>query len=66
MQSLQAEIERLASAEKLGADARQIFLQFRDQLTRGEIRAAEKSGGEWKINVWGAGADGKRRMPELR
>ena len=52
MQALRAEIERLVSAEKLGPDARQTFLQFRDLLTRGEIRAAEKVGGEWKVNVW--------------
>jgi 2,3,4,5-tetrahydropyridine-2,6-dicarboxylate N-succinyltransferase len=52
MQSLHAEIEKLSSAEKLGSDARQTFLQFRDLLTRGEIRAAEKVGGGWKVNVW--------------
>src|SRR5215470_9950394 len=52
MQSLQTDIERLSSAEKLDADARQTFLQFRDLLTRGEIRAAEKVGGAWKVNVW--------------
>src|SRR6266704_2107022 len=52
MQSLQSEIERLTSMEKLGPDARQTFLQFRDQLTRGEIRAAEKIDGQWKVNVW--------------
>jgi len=52
MQSLRGEIERLASAEELGPDARQTFLQFRDQLTRGEIRAAEKIDGQWKVNVW--------------
>src|SRR5437870_9865646 len=52
MQSLQSEIERLASMEKLGPDARTTFLDFRDQLTRGEIRAAEKIDGHWKVNVW--------------
>jgi 2,3,4,5-tetrahydropyridine-2,6-dicarboxylate N-succinyltransferase len=52
MQSLQGEIERLASAEKFGPDARQTFLQFRDLLTRGEIRAAQKIDGQWKVNVW--------------
>jgi 2,3,4,5-tetrahydropyridine-2-carboxylate N-succinyltransferase len=52
MQSLQAEIARLASVEKLGPDARQTFLQFRDLLTRGEIRAAEKINAQWKVNVW--------------
>jgi 2,3,4,5-tetrahydropyridine-2,6-dicarboxylate N-succinyltransferase len=52
MPSLQAEIERLASAENLGDDARKTFLQFRDLLTRGDVRAAEKVGIDWKVNVW--------------
>ena len=52
MQSLQSEITRLANTEKLESDARQTFLQFRDLLTRGEIRAAEKVAGGWKVNVW--------------
>src|SRR5947207_360144 len=52
MQSLQAEIERLASAEKLAPDARHTFLQFRDLLTRGEIRAANNVYGQWTLNVW--------------
>ena len=52
MQSLQSEIERVSSSEELGDDARQTFLHFRDLLTRGEIRAAEKVGGAWKVNVW--------------
>jgi 2,3,4,5-tetrahydropyridine-2-carboxylate N-succinyltransferase len=52
MQSLQSEIERLTSADKLGPDARQTFLQFRDLLTRGEIRAAERVDGTWRVNVW--------------
>src|SRR5213078_690110 len=52
MSSLRAQIERLASAEKPGPEAHNVFLQFRDQLTRGEIRAAEKIDGQWKINVW--------------
>ena len=52
MSSLQSEIERLASAEKPDPEARDIFLEFRDQLTRGEIRAAEKTDGQWTVNVW--------------
>jgi 2,3,4,5-tetrahydropyridine-2,6-dicarboxylate N-succinyltransferase len=52
MHSLQTEIERLASGNRLGSDARAVFLKFRDALTRGEVRAAEKSKGEWKVNVW--------------
>jgi len=55
MQSLQTEIERLYA---LGAEARQdkrameLFLEFRDALTRGEIRSAEKREGRWQANTW--------------
>ncbi len=52
MQSLKSEVERLASGEHLSRGAREIFLEFRDALTRGEIRAAEKVHGEWRVNVW--------------
>jgi len=52
MDSLQSQLERLAAAAQLGRDAREIFLKFRDALTRGEIRAAERQGNNWKVNVW--------------
>src|SRR5215472_4371747 len=56
MQELQAEIERLYSAGVLeGTDrvgAREVFLEFRDALTRGLIRAAEKRYGQWQVNTW--------------
>src|SRR5258707_3427094 len=52
MHSLQSSIERFASTEELGSDARAAFFEFREQLTAGKIRAAEKVGGEWKVNVW--------------
>jgi 2,3,4,5-tetrahydropyridine-2,6-dicarboxylate N-succinyltransferase len=52
MESLQSQIERLASADQVGQDARETFLKFRDALTRGEIRAAEKTRTDWKVNVW--------------
>jgi len=52
MQSLKSEVERLASGEHLNPGARETFLEFRDALTRGEIRAAEKVHGEWRVNVW--------------
>jgi 2,3,4,5-tetrahydropyridine-2,6-dicarboxylate N-succinyltransferase len=51
MHALQSEIEGLY-AKKSSASERDTFLKFRDALTRGEIRAAEKTGGEWKVNVW--------------
>ena len=52
MPSLQSEIERLASTADLSPHARGAFLDFRDALTHGRIRAAEKVGGEWKVNLW--------------
>ncbi len=33
-------------------DARKTFLEFREQLTQGKIRAAEKINGDWKVNAW--------------
>jgi 2,3,4,5-tetrahydropyridine-2,6-dicarboxylate N-succinyltransferase len=52
MHSLQSSIGRFFSTEELGSDARAAFLEFREQLTAGKIRAAEKVGREWKVNVW--------------
>jgi 2,3,4,5-tetrahydropyridine-2-carboxylate N-succinyltransferase len=55
MSQLQAEIERLFA---LGMDARgqtgamDTFLAFRQALTRGELRAAEKRDGRWQANAW--------------
>lgn len=55
MHPLQAGIERLYA---LGPEARNVngargvFGDFREALTRGDIRAAEKVDGEWKVNVW--------------
>ena len=54
MNLLQTQIERLSSlADPARApEARSVFEQFRDCLTRGEIRAAERDGHNWKVNVW--------------
>jgi len=54
MSSLRESIERLAGAGEAERDpeARKMFLEFRDQLTQGKIRAAEKIDGEWKVNAW--------------
>ena len=54
MPSLQSAIERLATSGEVeqNPDARKIFLEFREQLTQGKIRAAEKIDGEWKVNAW--------------
>src|SRR6202167_1512162 len=53
MESLRSAIERLASLEvESNPDARQIFMDFRDELTQGKIRAAEKIDGQWVVNIW--------------
>jgi 2,3,4,5-tetrahydropyridine-2-carboxylate N-succinyltransferase len=54
MPSLQSAIERLATLGEIehNPEARQTFLKFRDQLTQGKIRAAEKIDGQWKVNAW--------------
>lgn len=54
MTSLQASIERLASPGEVerSPEARQTFLEFRDALTQGKVRAAERRGREWVVNVW--------------
>ena len=52
MHSLKSQIERLASANQLGQDAREVFLKFRHALTWGEIRAAEQIDGKWRVNTW--------------
>lgn len=56
MHPLQAQIESLyTGAAPAGSGlepARQLFQQFREALTRGEIRAAEKKDGHWRVNAW--------------
>ncbi len=54
MPSLQSSIERLASLGEVESnpEARNVFVEFRDQLTQGKIRAAERSGNNWIVNVW--------------
>src|SRR5579884_1966828 len=53
MSSLQSSIEQLIADRELKRDeARNILEEFREQLTQGEIRAAEKVDGNWKVNVW--------------
>jgi 2,3,4,5-tetrahydropyridine-2,6-dicarboxylate N-succinyltransferase len=54
MSSLQSAIERLASLGDVEhiPEARQTFMEFRDQLTQGKVRAAEKINEQWVVNVW--------------
>ena len=55
MRELQRQIESLYA---MGADAAafpgasDVFSQFRDALTAGTIRAAEKIDGRWRTNEW--------------
>src|ERR1022692_2720744 len=54
MQSLKASIERLAALGEVehNPEARPVFFEFRDALTQGKIRAAEKIDGRWLVNTW--------------
>jgi 2,3,4,5-tetrahydropyridine-2,6-dicarboxylate N-succinyltransferase len=56
MTNLQVDIEKFYAAGSLTGDdaasARQTFAAFRDALTAGSIRAAEKQNGEWRVNAW--------------
>jgi len=55
MSNLQHDVERhYAAGAAASSDpaARVTFEQFRDALTRGEIRAAEKIDGVWQTNAW--------------
>jgi 2,3,4,5-tetrahydropyridine-2-carboxylate N-succinyltransferase len=54
MKKLQAAIEHFFAAPK-GAntqEARQAFLEFREALSQGRVRAAEKKGDRWVVNAW--------------
>src|SRR5581483_8556754 len=54
MHPLQPAIERLATLGEVeqSPEARKTFLEFREELTKGNIRAAEKIDGEWVTNAW--------------
>jgi 2,3,4,5-tetrahydropyridine-2-carboxylate N-succinyltransferase len=54
MKSLQTSIERLSSLGEIEhkPEARETFLEFRDALTQGKVRAAEKKDGRWAVNTW--------------
>ena len=55
MHELQREIERLYALGASVSEDHQVlgtFVRFRDALTTGEIRAAEKVAGQWQTNAW--------------
>ena len=55
MHPLQSEIDRLAALSAAELDvqlAREVFTEFRKSLNLGEVRAAEKADGRWRVNEW--------------
>ncbi len=53
--SLQHDIEELYAQKPEGMDrirAARVFNEFKFFLNRGEVRAASRTGGEWKVNHW--------------
>src|SRR5712671_4866826 len=52
--SLKSSIERMAAVGEVEhiPEARQTFFEFRDQLTQGKVRAAEKVDDHWVVNAW--------------
>ncbi|MGH9577401.1 MAG: 2,3,4,5-tetrahydropyridine-2,6-dicarboxylate N-succinyltransferase, partial [Terriglobales bacterium] len=56
MQQLKSAIERFfALGNEVKAEreeALRVFGEFRDALSAGKIRAAERAGGAWRTNVW--------------
>ena len=51
---MKSAIESLAALEIIPnrAEARAVFLDFRNRLTRGEVRAADKIDGRWRVHTW--------------
>jgi len=54
LSNLKSAIENLSTSQDHGNadEARRIFFHFRDALTGGKIRAAEKDGKRWVVNAW--------------
>jgi 2,3,4,5-tetrahydropyridine-2,6-dicarboxylate N-succinyltransferase len=54
MHDLKTAIQGLVSGRELQGNphSREIFLEFRQALTAGTIRAAEKKGNGWAVNTW--------------
>ena len=54
MPTLKSSIEKLSAQGEVEHDpeARKVFLEFREQLTQGKIRAAEKINSRWTVNAW--------------
>jgi 2,3,4,5-tetrahydropyridine-2-carboxylate N-succinyltransferase len=56
MHKLQADIEHLYAAGPLqgksAVEARKVFGEFLQALTQGQVRAAERRDGQWRVNAW--------------
>ena len=54
MEELRAAIERYSATPEVGdlRKARAAFLELREALTGGKVRAAEKKGERWVVNAW--------------
>ncbi|MFQ5605736.1 MAG: 2,3,4,5-tetrahydropyridine-2,6-dicarboxylate N-succinyltransferase [bacterium] len=54
MNNLTEKIEQAYSTDpdKLGHEALELFEQFKNLLNSGEIRAAQKVNGKWRVNQW--------------
>ena len=50
--STQETIQRLYDQDTFDSEDRKALDSFLDQLDRGEIRAAQKVGGQWQVNTW--------------
>jgi len=52
--AMREEIERLYELKEAARSeaARRLFEEFRDALTAGRIRAAERIDGQWRVNAW--------------
>jgi len=56
MDILRAEIEHLYAKgtlpPEMAVHARHAFREFHEALTLGQVRAAEKIDGQWRVNAW--------------
>ncbi|PSP66332.1 2,3,4,5-tetrahydropyridine-2,6-dicarboxylate N-succinyltransferase [Halobacteriales archaeon QS_1_69_70] len=52
IRDLQARYDDGLTAEAAGSEAYAVLKEFLDALESGEVRAAEKRGGEWEANEW--------------
>jgi 2,3,4,5-tetrahydropyridine-2-carboxylate N-succinyltransferase len=54
MESLKTSIEHFSALGEVerNPEARAAFIEFRDALTQGRIRAAEKIDDQWRVNTW--------------